>query len=383
MHPRAVDLRETIDEIAARSAPRLHAKRQRLDVQIAEPRPPALADPARMRQVITNLVTNAHLYTGEEGAIALRLDADARTTTITVADNGRGMAAQDARHVFDRFHRGSADDRKSPGTGLGLAIVKSLVELQGGTIGVASEPGRGSTFTVSLPSAAGAPSAAAGAPHTGLAARRVLVVDDEPALAQLIAQQLDPLGVRTVQVNSGAEALARLRAERFDAMTLDVLMPGMNGFDVLRAVRSDPRLRELPVIFVSVSSRSPQLAGEWAVAKPIDRGLLTDVLARGDPGAAIARARRRPRTGCAASSPRRSTGSASSTAGRRRPRAPRAPPPASSSRSRSCTRTWLTCASSSTEAPCGGAATAVRSSCSARMATGRLRRAGSGCRCSA
>ncbi len=278
VHPRAVDLRETIDEIAAQMAPRLHAKRQRLDVQIAEPRPPALADPARMRQVITNLVTNAHLYTGEEGAIALRLDADARTTTITVADNGRGMAAQDARHVFDRFHRGSADDRKSPGTGLGLAIVKSLVELQGGTIDVASEPGRGSTFTVSLPSAAGAPSAAPGAPHTGLAARRVLVVDDEPALAQLIAQQLDPLGVRTVQVNSGAEALARLRAERFDAMTLDVLMPGMNGFDVLRAVRSDPRLRELPVIFVSVSSRSPQLEGEWAVAKPIDRGLLTDVL---------------------------------------------------------------------------------------------------------
>jgi CheY-like chemotaxis protein len=84
--------------------------------------------------------------------------------------------------------------------------------------------------------------------------------------------------VQTVQVNSGAEALARLRSERFDAMTLDILMPGMNGFAVLDAVRADPRLRDIPVIFVSVAARAPQLEGEWAVAKPIDRGRLTDVL---------------------------------------------------------------------------------------------------------
>ncbi|MDP8968150.1 MAG: response regulator, partial [Actinomycetota bacterium] len=113
----------------------------------------------------------------------------------------------------------------------------------------------------------------------GLSARRVLIVDDEPALATLIAQQLQPLGVQTVRVHSGAEALARLRAERFDAMTLDILMPGMNGFGVLDALRADPRLRDLPVIFVSVSSRAPQLEGEWIVTKPIDRRRLTDVLA--------------------------------------------------------------------------------------------------------
>jgi chemotaxis response regulator CheB len=82
-----------------------------------------------------------------------------------------------------------------------------------------------------------------------------------------------------VAVHSGAEALDRLRAdERFDAMTLDVLMPGMNGLDVLREVRADPRLRDLPVIFVSVSSTLPALAGEWSVSKPIDRRRLTDVL---------------------------------------------------------------------------------------------------------
>jgi CheY-like chemotaxis protein len=110
----------------------------------------------------------------------------------------------------------------------------------------------------------------------------VLIVDDEPALAALIAQQLAPLGLQTVQVNSGVDAIARLRHEHFDAITLDVFMPGMNGFDVLRAIRSDPRLRETPVIFVSVASRAPELAGEWAVPKPIDRARLTEVI-----GAAI------------------------------------------------------------------------------------------------
>ena len=283
VHARSVDLRETIEEVAALMTPRLQAKRQRLDLQIYEPRPPAFADPARIRQVVMNLMTNAHVYTDEEGTITLRLEGDAQATRITVADSGRGMTREDTRRIFDRFYRGSAGERKSPGTGLGLAIVKSLVDLHGGSIDVTSEHGRGTTFTVQLPTADGA----SGAPGTplraassdGLAARRVLIVDDEPALATLIAQQLQPLGVQTVRVHSGAEALARLRAERFDAMTLDILMPGMNGFGVLDALRADSQLRDLPVIFVSVSSRAPQLEGEWIVTKPIDRRRLTDVLA--------------------------------------------------------------------------------------------------------
>ncbi|MFP5365171.1 MAG: ATP-binding protein [Thermoleophilia bacterium] len=282
VHARSVDLRETVEDVAALLAPRVEGKRQRLELQIEQPRPPALADRARIRQVVTNLVTNAHLYTDEGGTITVRLEGDAVETRITVADTGRGMSTEDARRIFDRFYRGAADERKSPGTGLGLAIVKSLVDLHGGTIDVASQVGRGTTFTVRLPAAAradpGRPPVAAPAVGDGLGSRRVLIVDDEPALATLIAQQLQPLGVETVQVTSGAQALERLRAERFDAMTLDILMPGMNGFEVLDAVRADPRLRELPVIFVSVSSRAPELEGEWAVAKPIDRRRLTDVL---------------------------------------------------------------------------------------------------------
>ncbi|MDP1847491.1 MAG: ATP-binding protein [Solirubrobacteraceae bacterium] len=288
IHPRSVDLRDTVEEVAALMAPRVEGKRQRLDVQIYDPRPPAHVDPSRVRQIITNLVTNAHVYTPEGGSITLRLEGDALATTITVADTGPGIAQEEVRRLFDRFFRGSTDSRKTAGTGLGLAIVKSLVDLHGGTVDVQSTVGRGTTFTVRLPSArtgamsVGRPAGDGPVAEGSLAARRVLIVDDEPALAALIAQQLAPLGLQTVQVNSGVDALARLRHEHFDAITLDVFMPGMNGFDVLRAIRDDPRLRDTPVIFVSVASRAPELAGEWAVPKPIDRARLTEVV-----GAAI------------------------------------------------------------------------------------------------
>ncbi len=277
--PRSCDLRTTVEEVAALMQPRVDEKGQRLVVEISEPRPPALADPARVRQIITNLLTNAHMYTGGHGTITVTLSGDAHATRIAVADSGRGMSPEDARRIFDRFYRGSSDERRSPGTGLGLSIVKSLVELHGGSIDVRSELGRGTTFEITLPAAPGGafgPAAPGGRPP--LAARRVLIVDDEPSLAALIAQQLEPLGVQSVQVHSGAAALDRLRREHFDAMTLDVLMPGMNGFDVLDAVRADPSLRDLPVIFVSVSSTLAQLDGEWAVTKPIDRRRLSDVL---------------------------------------------------------------------------------------------------------
>jgi len=279
IQPRPCDLAATVEEVAELMQPRIGDKRQRLVVEIAEPRQQALADPGRVRQMVMNLLTNAHLYTGEQGTITVRLEGDPRATRIAVADSGSGMAPEDVRRIFDRFYRGASNERRSPGTGLGLSIVKSLVDLHGGSIDVSSELGVGTTFTISLPAAPGAQLAALSSPGTPpLSVRRVLIVDNEPALAALIAQQLEPLGVQGVQVHSGADALARLRSERFDAMTLDVLMPGMSGFQVLEAVRADPSTRDLPVIFVSVSSTLSRLEGEWAVAKPIDRRRLTDVL---------------------------------------------------------------------------------------------------------
>jgi len=275
LHLRSSDLRATVEEVAELMQPRLMDKRQRLVLDVRDSRPPALADPLRVRQIVMNLVTNAHVYTAEGGTVTVRLEGDASATRIAVSDTGRGMSADEVGRVFDRFFRGAPVDQRGPGTGLGLSIVRSLVDMHGGSVQVESSLGQGSTFTVTLPAA---PAGIAGHPLPALADRRVLVVDDEPAITELVEMQLKPLGVQTARAHSGAEALQRLRSEHFDAMTLDVLMPGMNGIDVLNAVRADRALRDLPIIFVSVSSTLAQLSGQWSVPKPIDRQRLTDVL---------------------------------------------------------------------------------------------------------
>jgi CheY-like chemotaxis protein len=185
------------------------------------------------------------------------------------------MTPAELEHVFERFSRG-AGSTGTPGTGLGLSIVKSLVDLHGGTIDVSSTPGAGTTFAITLP-AAPAPGVVA-RPRDALRGRRVLVMDDEPETARLIAERLEPWGVTCEIVLDGATALERLRTERFDAITLDVLMPGMSGFEVLRELRTDPRLAELPVVVVSVFSGREALSGEWVVSKPIDAEELADAL---------------------------------------------------------------------------------------------------------
>jgi CheY-like chemotaxis protein len=205
----------------------------------------------------------------------VRLEAEEHAIVLRVSDTGRGIAPEELDHIFDRFYR-SPEGRTIPGTGLGLSVVKSLVDLHGGTIAVESEPDKGSEFTVRLPRqplAEGGP-----LPREALRGRRVLVVDDEPDIAELIAFNLEPYAVETKIAHSGAEALEHLRRERFDAITLDILMPGMDGFEVLEQIRSDPELSRTSVVFVSVYSGREALAGEWTVAKPIDAEQLTDAL---------------------------------------------------------------------------------------------------------
>jgi CheY-like chemotaxis protein len=115
-------------------------------------------------------------------------------------------------------------------------------------------------------------------PREAIRGKRVLVVDDEPDIARLIAEQLRPFGVEAETVNSGDEALQRLREGRFDAMTLDVLMPGKSGVDILRSIRADEQLRRTPVVVVSILSTTQALFGEWKVTKPIDPEELADSL---------------------------------------------------------------------------------------------------------
>jgi signal transduction histidine kinase/DNA-binding response OmpR family regulator len=276
IHPRPTNVAEAVHEVTNLLAPRLVERDQDLEVEIPDDLPNAQADPSRLRQVLTNLLTNAHLYTPEGGRLIVRAEATAGQVLVEVSDTGPGMSAEQVDHAFDRFYRGGHGSSSQPGTGLGLAIVRSLVDLQGGTIDLVSAPGEGTTFTVRLPRVTREADRAAR--RLALAGRRVLVLDDEPQIAQLIADHLAPHGVEAVVETDGPAALERLRNEHFDAMTLDILMPGMSGFEVLRALRNDDRLRGLPVVVVSVFSGREALSGEWVVAKPIDADELADAL---------------------------------------------------------------------------------------------------------
>jgi signal transduction histidine kinase/CheY-like chemotaxis protein len=271
-----IDVGEAVHEIAELMGTRIAEKRQELVVYVAPALPLALADPGRVRQIIANLLTNAHEYTGAGGRIEVRAEADRAWVRLSVADSGVGMTREEVDRVFDRFRRGGHANAPSSGSGLGLSIVKSLVELQHGEIEVESEPGRGSTFRVRLPVAVSGRDA--GPSLEPVSGRRVLIVDDERDVAELIAGQLAPLEVEARIVTSGEAAIAALRAERYDAITLDILMPGMDGFEVLRQIRADPALRPTPIVFVSVFSAREELAGEWAVSKPISAPELRDVL---------------------------------------------------------------------------------------------------------
>jgi CheY-like chemotaxis protein/two-component sensor histidine kinase len=274
---RPIDVGEAVREVLELMGPRIRAKHQQLGVYIAPTLPLAMADPSRVRQIVANLVTNAHLYTGEEGRIHVGVEPDRAWVQIVVADSGVGMTKEETARVFERFYRGGDGRRLGPGTGLGLSIVKSLVEMHEGEIEVESHPGRGTTFRVLLPVAVTGPES--GRSLEAIRGRSVLVVDDEREIAELIAGQLAPVDVQTTIAASGEEALQLLRSEHFDAVTLDILMPGMDGFEVLREIRGDPELRETPIVFVSVFSGRHELAGEWVVAKPIDADELRDVLA--------------------------------------------------------------------------------------------------------
>jgi signal transduction histidine kinase len=273
---RPIDVGEAVREVAELMGPRFREKDQQLGVYVSPALPLALADAARVRQIVANLLTNAHQYTEAGGRIHIGVEPDRAWVQITVEDSGLGMSEEQAQRVFERFYRGANGTSSSPGTGLGLSIVQSLVDLHGGEIEVDSEPGRGTIFQVRLPAAL--PVAEAERRPEALRRRRVLVVDDERDIAELIADQLAPLEVEVEIVNSGEQALERLTSDRYDAITLDILMPGMDGFEVLRQIRAKPELRATPIVFVSVFSGRRELAGEWVVSKPIDADELRDVL---------------------------------------------------------------------------------------------------------
>jgi len=173
IRPRPTDLVEVVQETVRLMGPRMREKRQHLSVDVPAELPLVLADPVRLREIVTNLLTNAHTYTFEGGHVSVRVSAEAGLLALQIADDGPGIDPLEVDRVFDRFYRGQGRTGRT-GTGLGLSIVKSLVDAHDGTIEVQSAPGYGTTFTVRMPAAPPREEEARLAPP----APRLHVVDD-------------------------------------------------------------------------------------------------------------------------------------------------------------------------------------------------------------
>ncbi|NHZ93697.1 response regulator [Massilia sp. CCM 8733] len=207
-------------------------------------------DPTRLTQMLVNLLTNACKYTPPGGRIALELREDDGAAVIAISDSGIGIPSEALESVFEMFSQlEPALKRAHGGLGIGLALVKGLVELHQGSVRAASAgPGQGSTFTVRLPLAHQAASAAHGeqAPRTATPLR-VLVVDDNRDAAEMLTAVLDLNGYRTAVAHCGEQATGYLRAHRAQACILDIGLPDIDGYELARRIRAMP-LEKQPVL---------------------------------------------------------------------------------------------------------------------------------------
>jgi PAS domain S-box-containing protein len=270
-------------------------------VQLLEDLPakvaPILSDAEKLRQVLINLIGNALKFT-EQGSVTVRVvtdPADHHPTCLEVIDTGIGIPQEKLGVIFEAFQQAEAGTaRKYEGTGLGLTISQALCQLMGYRIDVSSQPGRGSTFSVRLaPSLkAVAPAALAPAPvaeaapataAVGLKGKLVLVIDDELDSRTLLTHAIEEFGCQAIASSSGEQGLRMAREFRPQLITVDLMMPQLDGWQVIRAIKADPALRNIPVVVVSIvasENRGRILGAVDVLQKPISRAELLAVLHR-------------------------------------------------------------------------------------------------------
>ena len=288
LSPEPVNLARLIDDVIGTARQLAEQNKNRLIVENQEGLGPLTVDPMRLRQVLLNLLSNACKFT-KEGQVALRVRkvVDGRDwIEFAVSDTGIGMTPVQQARVFEEFTQADASTaRQYGGTGLGLAITRKLAQMMGGDVVVASEPGKGSVFTVRLP--ADADTLPKGS--MGLAGSRspgvdcVLVIDDDATARELIADNLKVEGFSVVTAAGGLEGLKLAKELRPIAITLDVMMPDLDGWSVLAALRQDAELAEIPVIMVTIldeQRRATALGAAGYLTKPIDRHTLQRMIDR-------------------------------------------------------------------------------------------------------
>ena len=218
------------------------------------------ADASKFKQMLLNLVSNAIKFTPSGGTVRISGTRLAEAAEISVADTGIGIAEADQGRIFHEFQQVDAGaDRQQQGTGLGLTLTRRFARLHGGDVRVESEPGKGSMFTIHMPLQVVTQGRVVEPMDSVLvrsvgnaAAPLVLVVEDDPPAAELLSRQLEKAGFRAEILRSGADVVARARKSKPAAITLDILLPGLDGWEVLNRLKHDEVTSSIPVIVISV-----------------------------------------------------------------------------------------------------------------------------------
>ena len=250
------------------------------------------ADMTKVRQSLFNLLSNACKFT-EHGKVGLEVKREeaggAGRVLFRVTDSGIGMTQEEIGRLFEAFTQADASmTRRFGGTGLGLVISRRFCRMMGGDITVESEPGHGSTFTISLPAVVvarkeerDAPPAPAEAPEVAEGASVVLVIDDDPVVRDVLRRSLSKEGFHVEVAASGEEGLRAARELLPAAITLDVRMPGMDGWTVLATLKNDAALADIPVIMLTIEDDQKtgySLGASEYLTKPVDRDRLAAIL---------------------------------------------------------------------------------------------------------
>jgi signal transduction histidine kinase/CheY-like chemotaxis protein len=248
------------------------------------------ADQGKLKQMLLNLVSNAIKFTPEQGTVTISGKRVPGAVEIAVADTGIGISAEDQANIFHEFFQvDTGPGRREQGTGLGLALTRRFALLHGGDVKVRSELGQGSVFTIRLPLGMGAgvqPAAVPdGSPKKAVDPSKplVLVVEDDLSAAELITRQLEAAGFRTYVSRTGIDAIAQAKVLHPAAITLDILLPELDGWEVLSRLKRDDETSHIPVVVVSVVD-NPDLGKALGAldyfVKPVDGRLLVERLSR-------------------------------------------------------------------------------------------------------
>jgi len=297
LHLESFPLVPTIEDVAKTVEPMAAKNANRMVIDC----PPDLgtihADQTRFRQALLNLASNANKFT-ENGTVTIAArpqQVDGREwITIAVTDTGIGMTEEQMGRLFREFSQADAStSRKYGGSGLGLAISRHFCRLMGGEVTAESKPGEGSTFTIRLPrivqstetlSTQGEWEARAEPVHPIAEETEeplILVVDDDATVRELVVRHLERAGFAAVAARGGQEGLRLVRELRPAAVTLDIMMPDLDGWTVLAAIKGDPELAGIPVVLMSIvdqKNRGYALGAADYLVKPVDRAKLVETL---------------------------------------------------------------------------------------------------------